>query len=58
LECPLWLIASVILVVFCVRIWNRTAAWHVRLGVLMLASVLVNPHLIVYDAAVLAFPLI
>jgi hypothetical protein len=30
----------------------------VRLGVVILASVLVNPHLIVYDAAVLVLPLL
>jgi hypothetical protein len=31
---------------------------RVRLGLVMLASVLVNPHLIVYDAAILALPLL
>jgi hypothetical protein len=34
------------------------APLRVRLGLLILASVLVNPHLIVYDAAVLALPLL
>jgi arabinofuranan 3-O-arabinosyltransferase len=45
-------------------LWRTSNAWAtpapltVRLGLAILASVLVNPHLIVYDAAILVLPLI
>ena len=35
-------------------IWRRTASYPLRFGVLVVASVLVNPHLTIYDATVLA----
>jgi hypothetical protein len=41
-----------------VRVWKSQAPVHVRLGVVMLASILVNPHVIVYDATVLVLPLL
>jgi hypothetical protein len=37
--------------------WTTTAPLTVRFGLVMLAAVLVNPHLIVYDAAILVLPL-
>jgi hypothetical protein len=39
------------------RVWCSRAPLTVRFGVAILASVLVNPHLIIYDAAVLVLPL-
>jgi hypothetical protein len=41
-----------------VRAWVSPAPLRVRFGILILTSVLVNPHLIVYDATVLIFPLL
>ena len=55
---PLWAILSAAVMVCMVKLWKSGAPLRVRLGVLILGSVLVNPHLIVYDAAVLALPLI
>ncbi|MGH9370226.1 MAG: hypothetical protein ACRD15_01705, partial [Vicinamibacterales bacterium] len=55
---PLWGVLSAIVLVFTVRVWNGAAPLRVRLGMVIAASVLVNPHLIVYDATVLALPLI
>jgi hypothetical protein len=53
-----WLIASTVVLWKTGRIWCSTAPLHVRFGVAMLAAVLVNPHLIVYDAAILVLPLL
>jgi Glycosyltransferase family 87 len=55
---PLWVILSAVVIAYLVRLWKSGAPLRVRLGLLILASVLVNPHLIVYDAAVLALPLL
>lgn len=41
-----------------VRVWRGGAPLAVRVAVLVVASVLVSPHLTVYDAAVLAMPLV
>jgi hypothetical protein len=40
------------------RVWRSDVPLRVRLGLVMLASVLVNPHLIIYDATVIALPLL
>ena len=55
---PLWAVLSAGVIAVAIRTWNTAAPLRVRLGLLILASVLVNPHLIVYDATVLALPLI
>jgi alpha-1,2-mannosyltransferase len=41
-----------------IRVWRREMPVRVRLGVLVLATVLVSPHLTIYDATVLVLPLI
>jgi len=42
------------LVAFAVAdVWRRTGNWRVRMGTLVIGSVLVNPHLYAYDATVL-----
>jgi len=51
------LIASLVLA-FTIRIWRSGAPLRVRFGAVILASVLVNPHLLIYDATVVALPLI
>ena len=55
---PLWLILSAIVLLYTVRVWKSDAPLRVRLGVVMLASLLVNPHVIVYDVTLLALPLL
>ena len=40
------------------RAWCSTAPLNVRFGLAIVAAVLVNPHLIVYDAAILVLPLL
>jgi hypothetical protein len=55
---PLWLALSAIVLWCTVRVWKSEAPVRVRLGVVMLASLLVNPHVIVYDVTLLALPLL
>ena len=55
---PLWLALSTIVLWYTVRVWKSDAPVRVRLGVVMLASLLVNPHVIVYDVTLLALPLL
>jgi len=55
---PLWLALSAMVLWYTVRIWKSDAPVRIRLGVVMLASLLVNPHVIVYDVTLLALPLL
>jgi alpha-1,2-mannosyltransferase len=55
---PLWALAAGIVLWLTTRVWKSDAPIRVRLGVVILASILVNPHVIVYDVTVLALPLI
>jgi hypothetical protein len=55
---PLWAVLCAIVLAFTIRVWKSGAPMRVRFGTVILASVLVNPHLIVYDATVLALPLL
>ena len=55
---PLWLALSAIVLWYTVRVWKSDAPVRVRLGVVMLASLLVNPHVIVYDVTLLGLPLL
>lgn len=55
---PLWGALSAAVLWYTVRVWRTPAPVGVRVGVMILASVLVNPHVIVYDATVLALPLL
>lgn len=51
-----WVLLSAITVAIVVRAWRTRAPLAARCGVLVLGTVLVNPHLFIYDAAVLALP--
>ncbi len=55
---PLWAILAVIVLWYTVRVWKSQAPVRVKLGTVVLASVLVNPHLIIYDLTVLVLPLL
>ena len=50
----LYLITTVVVLVMTVRFWRSSAALGLRFSVLLLASVLVSPHLTVYDLVILA----
>ena len=55
---PLWVALTGTVLWFTVKVWKSDAPLSVRLGVVILASVLVNPHLIVYDVTLLILPLV
>jgi len=55
---PLWAALATIVLWYTVRAWKSQAPIRVRLGVVVLAATLVNPHVIIYDLTVLALPLI
>jgi len=57
-DVTLWAIGSLVIVLVTVRVWRQPAPWRVRFGILVLASALVNPHLAIYDVAVIALPII
>lgn len=49
-----WAVLSLGVIVFAWRLWRSSAALDARFGAMMLATVIVNPHLFAYDAVVLA----
>jgi hypothetical protein len=53
-----WAAASVVVIWYAIRLWNTSQPAAVRLSGLVLATVLVSPHLTVYDATLLALPLV
>jgi hypothetical protein len=55
---PMWIGLVAIVLWYTARVWRSDALIRVRLGTVILAAVLVNPHLIIYDATVLVLPLI
>ena len=58
LEMPLWLGASASVLWCAARVWCLQAPLRLRLSAVIIASVLVSPHLMVYDATILVLPLI
>jgi hypothetical protein len=55
---PLWVAAASVVLWYTARVWRSDAPLRVRVGVVMLSAVLVNPHVIIYDVTVLALPLV
>ena len=55
---PLWLAVAAAVLWYTVRLWRSRAPTQVRVGAVILASILVSPHLIVYDVTLLALPLL
>ena len=53
---PVWVLLSGVGLWYTVRLWRSQAPVRVRLGAVVLASALVNPHMIIYDLTVLALP--
>jgi arabinofuranan 3-O-arabinosyltransferase len=58
LSLGLYAASSVAILLLVVFSWKSQGPWAVRFSALVLASVLVNPHLFVYDLLVLAPPLL
>jgi hypothetical protein len=50
----LYLISAVVILTWTIMVWKRSGAWAPRYGLLLLATVLVAPHLTVYDLVILA----
>jgi hypothetical protein len=50
----LYLISAAVVMVWTVQVWKRSEAWAPRFSLLLLATVLVSPHLTVYDLVILA----
>jgi hypothetical protein len=55
---PIWFAASVIVVWQVMKVWRSAASLEVRLGIVVLGSLLVDPHLVVYDMTLLALPVL
>jgi len=53
-----WTIAAVAIVAKTINVWRSPVPISLQMALLIVASLLVNPHLFVYDAAVLALPLV
>jgi Glycosyltransferase family 87 len=50
----LYVVSAVAILVLAVRVWNSRASLSLRFSSLLLATVLVSPHLTVYDLVILA----
>ena len=55
---PIWIAAAAVVLWYTARVWRSEAPIRIRVGIVILASLLANPHAIIYDATVLALPLI
>lgn len=53
-----WAVSSIALIAIAIRTWRPEVPLRLRLGLVLLASVLVNPHVIVYDAVLLVLPML
>ena len=49
MDLPLWLILCAAVLATLVSVWKTSAPMRVRFGLVILASVLVSPHLLIYD---------
>jgi hypothetical protein len=54
----IWACLSLLVIGAAVRVWRSHAPLAPRFGIILLATVLVNPHLFAYDAVVLVLPFI
>jgi alpha-1,2-mannosyltransferase len=55
---PLWAGLVGLVLWYTVKCWRSQAPLRVRLGVVIVASLLVNPHVIIYDVTLLVLPLL
>ena len=50
----LYAISVAVVLAFAIRVWKRSREWAPRFSLLLVATVLVAPHLTVYDLVILA----
>jgi hypothetical protein len=53
-----WALCAVAIIAFAIRVWQLNVSWRLKFGFAVFASVLVNPHLTIYDVTVLALPIV
>jgi hypothetical protein len=53
-----WAVLSAVVIWWTWRVWRGSSSWRLKMGMLVLASVLVNPHVYVYDLCLLVLPVI
>ncbi len=53
-----WVALSAVVTWVAVRAWRSTAPVEVRFAIVVMASVLVSPHVTIYDATILALPIL
>jgi Glycosyltransferase family 87 len=58
LELELWLLSSLAVLAMLARFWRRAPARDMRFAALIMAALLIDPHLYIYDAVLLAPALI
>ena len=49
----LYIISAIVVLVWTILVWKRSQSWRPRFSVLLLATVLIAPHLTVYDLVIL-----
>lgn len=49
-----WLVASAVIAWVTVKVWQRSGDWALRFAALLLATMLISPHVQTYDAILLA----
>jgi len=50
----LYVISAIVVLAWTIQVWKRSQSWELRFSILLLATVLVSPHLTVYDLVILA----
>jgi hypothetical protein len=45
--------SAIVVIAWAIQVWRRSRSWELRYSVLLLATVLVSPHLTVYDLVIL-----
>jgi hypothetical protein len=53
-----WAALSALVIWWTWRLWRTSSSWRAKMGTLVLASVLVNPHVYAYDLCVLVLPVL
>jgi hypothetical protein len=57
-DLAVWSVLLAVIVALTTAVWRQAHPWRLRVGVLVLASALINPHLTIYDVTVIALPII
>jgi hypothetical protein len=49
----LYAVSAIVVLAWTIQVWKRSESWELRFSALLLATVLVSPHLTVYDLVIL-----